>query len=79
MSLCEEIEQLFKISESSVAASKEAIDVIGALHVKYCELFRNEIDNIWSKSDGRRKMCGEFAKATEPFRALIAMEAKLET
>jgi DNA-directed RNA polymerase alpha subunit len=77
MSLQDDIEQLFKISESSVAASKKAIEVIRSLHIKYCELFRNEIDNLWSENDGRRQMCGDFADATDLFRTLVSMEAKL--
>lgn len=73
-----ELEQFFKISQSSIETSKLAIETISGLHILYCELFRNEIDNIWHKHDGRAKMCAEFAKATEQFRTVLALEIKIQ-
>lgn len=69
-----ELAQLLKISESSIEASKLAIAAISKLHISYCEIFRNEIDNIWHKQDGRYKMCGKFVQATQQFETLVAIE-----
>lgn len=77
LSLQEQLERLFKISESSIEASKVAIDMIHQLHCEYCSIFRNEIDNLWGQDDGRYKMLNKFTKAREPFNTIIALEKKL--
>lgn len=71
MSLYHDIQELLKTSENSVETARAAIEAISAIHCKYCELFRNEIDNLWDKSDGRYKILDKFVRARGPFQAII--------
>ena len=78
MDLQHEIEQMFRVSESGIEAAKVALDAINDLHIAYCEVFRNEIDNLWGKQDGRYKMLRKFSEAKQKFSTIIQLERKLK-
>jgi len=72
--LYESIQKLLAISESNIKIAQEASDAIHEIHCRYCEVFRNEIDNLWQKEDARYKMLRMFGEVAEPFRTIISFE-----
>lgn len=66
-----DLQQFLQISESSIETAKLAVEAIEQLHCKYCELYRNEIDNLWHKSDGRYKFLSDMVKARTQFTTMI--------